>query len=123
MSDVQPKPDYVDLPDDKNWEDLTPYQRYYYKNRQEEIDRTQGRREELREWLSSYKDGVSCSLCGEERNPCLDFHHRDKDEKSMEVSSMPNQGYGKEAIVEEIEKCDIICANCHRVEHSTESFI
>lgn len=30
---VQKKPEDVNLPEDKNWEELTPYQRYYYKKR------------------------------------------------------------------------------------------
>jgi hypothetical protein len=123
MSDIQPKPDDVDLPDDKVWDELSPYQRYYYKNREEEIKRTQSRKEELNEWFKGYKEGLSCEECGESRSPCLVFHHEDEDDKSFNVSEMVAEGYGRETIKQEIDKCTVLCANCHRVGHATERFI
>ena len=30
---------------------------------------------------------------------------------------MASHGYSKKKIIKEIEKCDTLCANCHRIEH------
>jgi predicted HNH restriction endonuclease len=58
---------------------------------------------------------TSCQICGENDVRCLDFHHRNPGEKSFSVvqsiRSMPR-------LLQEIEKCDILCANCHRKLHS-----
>ncbi len=43
-----------------------------------------------------------------------DFDHRDPTTKKACVARMICQGYGIDAIKKEIEKCDIVCANCHR---------
>jgi L-lysine 2,3-aminomutase len=45
----------------------------------------------------------------------MDFDHRDGNEKSHNVGSMVAHHYSKELIAQEIEKCDLVCANCHRV--------
>jgi hypothetical protein len=45
----------------------------------------------------------------------LDFHHRDRATKTIAVSMMPNSGWRLERVREEIEKCDLLCANCHRI--------
>ena len=113
---VQPKPDWVDIPDDVEWEELTGQQRWYYKNREERIDQKDRRRNEIRQWLYTYKDQrCECTRCGEERPPCLDFHH--PDEKERGISAMVVDGYSRESIREEIDRCIVLCANCHRIEH------
>jgi len=46
----------------------------------------------------------------------MDFHHRDPAEKAFNLSKARNKPIDK--IIEEVAKCDILCANCHReVEH------
>jgi len=117
MSKIRPKPENVSLPEDKTWEELTSYQRYYYENKEKEKNRAKDRKKYLVQWLQEYKEGLSCP-CGEDRVPALDFHHRDGEEKTMRISKMPRSGYSKDVILEEINKCDVICSNCHRVKHS-----
>lgn len=69
------------------------------------------RAEKLR--LLQYLFGAECIDCGE-RNPLLlEFDHlRDK---TMEVAEMANRGLPWSVILAEIEKCDVVCANCHRM--------
>jgi hypothetical protein len=43
---------------------------------------------------------------------CMDFDHRDGSDKVREVSKMAT--YNKEKTLREIEKCDVVCAICHR---------
>jgi hypothetical protein len=68
------------------------------------------------EWFRSIKSQSGCIKCGENDIRCLDFHHRDTNEKDSNVSRMLVM-YGKQRILKEMEKCDILCANCHRKEH------
>ena len=113
---VQPKPEWVEIPDDTDWKELTGQQRWYYKNRAERIERKDRRRERLRRRLYTYKDEqCECERCGEDRPPCLDFHH--SDEKSSTVSEMVNDGYSWPNIRDEIDRCIVLCANCHRLVH------
>lgn len=114
--DVRPKPEWVELPTGKTWDDLTAQQRWYYKNREYRIDVKDRRRRELRRWFTELKRReYTCSQCGEERSAALDFHH--PGQKARGVSQMVNHGYSKARIREEIDRCSVLCSNCHRKEH------
>lgn len=65
----------------------------------------------------AYKLTLSCIYCGEAHPTCLDFHHRNPAEKVETVSNIFNTR-GLKALWDEIAKCDVICANCHRKLHS-----
>lgn len=54
-----------------------------------------------------------CISCSENHPAALDFDHV-RGEKYKNVSSLIAQGSSLESVLEEIEKCDIRCANCHR---------
>lgn len=57
-----------------------------------------------------------CMDCGGDFAPyIMDLHHRDPKEKSFEVSKFSDKSIS--AIMDEIEKCDLVCANCHRERH------
>jgi len=63
-----------------------------------------------------YKGG-KCLRCG--YNQCyaaLEFHHRDKNQKEFSWSKMRNRAWHK--VLKELDKCDLLCANCHREEHN-----
>jgi hypothetical protein len=58
-----------------------------------------------------YKGG-KCLLCGYNKCPrALEFHHRDANEKTFDLSSAC-RGWNKIKI--ELDKCDLLCSNCHR---------
>lgn len=117
-SRVGPKPDDVDLPDDVTWADLSQDQRWHYRNREHNTQRTLDRRDRLRAAVYEYKrDHCRCRRCGEGDPACLEFHHRDPDEKERSISEMITYGYGVDALEAEIATCDVLCANCHRIEH------
>ena len=44
----------------------------------------------------------------------LEFHHTDPNEKDFHISDMASSGYSWLTIMKEIDKCEILCANCHR---------
>lgn len=61
--------------------------------------------------------GGKCAYCGYLRYPeVLEFHHTDPTKKEFNVSS---KGHcrGWEKVKQEIEKCILLCANCHRELH------
>jgi hypothetical protein len=56
-----------------------------------------------------------CGDCGGSLPPCaMDFDHRDPAQKRYTVTRMIGRA-GTTRILEEIAKCDIVCANCHRL--------
>lgn len=76
------------------------------------------RRTERRRWIVAYKrDAGGCQRCATVHPACLDFHH--EADKEMRISQMVAFGRSVEEIYEEIQKCIVLCANCHRMEHRT----
>lgn len=76
-------------------------------------------RKKIKEWAIKYKGG-QCENCG--YNKCyeaLDFHHRDKTQKDFCISDR-NLTLHWDEIKKELDKCSLLCANCHREEHSKE---
>ncbi len=60
----------------------------------------------------------TCLDCNHKYKPIqMDFHHRDPATKRNTVTLLVNDAYSMETIWEEIAKCDLICANCHRLRH------
>lgn len=66
------------------------------------------------EWIYSLK--TRCLICGESEPVCLDFHHIDPNEKEFTIGKHRNKS--KENLLNEINKCVCICANCHRKVHA-----
>ena len=89
-----------------------------YANRAEYLRKAVSRRrKKLRSTACEYKGG-KCSLCGYDRcQEALDFHHKDPSKKSFGLSARGlTRSWDK--IKEEIDKCILICANCHREIHA-----
>jgi hypothetical protein len=55
-----------------------------------------------------------CIECGEGDPIVLEFDHREQDTKCGDISNMAGGSLGIDTLVEEIKKCDVLCANCHR---------
>ena len=96
----------------------TASRKYYLKNRKEVISRSRQTRDQLHALITELKKGKSCVDCKVPYPPyVMDFDHLDESTKDIEVSQIPQYyGYekGKEKILEEVKKCDLVCANCHR---------
>src|SRR3989344_2872194 len=75
------------------------------------------RRLQMALWLSNYKKSLMCIRCKEHHPACLDFHHQDKNKKDASVSNMIGQGLAIKTIKMEIDKCIVLCRNCHAKEH------
>jgi 5-methylcytosine-specific restriction endonuclease McrA len=91
--------------------------RRYTDRREYLIQAVQRRRKELRHKAIAYKGG-KCQRCGYDRClEALEFHHLDSSRKEFGISS---RGYTRSwrEIREELEKCMLLCANCHREVHA-----
>lgn len=68
------------------------------------------------EWLANYKQDRGCYRCGVKDPRVLDFHHRDKKDKLFGIGGFRRE-VGFRKLNEEIEKCEVVCSNCHRILH------
>ena len=75
------------------------------------LRKTSERKAETRQWVHEQKALLGCSTCGEKDPVCLQYHHRDPAEKSFTIGT--NLGRSRRALLREMAKCDVLCANCH----------
>lgn len=69
------------------------------------------KRVQISQFLYDYLKAHPCVECGERRVACLQFDHlRDKE---FNVSDAPHKKYSLERVTKEIDKCRVLCANCH----------
>jgi len=89
-----------------------------YQDRKEYlIKAVRKRRKKVRQMAINYKGG-RCKLCGYDNcHEALEFHHLEKSGKDFGIS---DRGYTRswKKIKEELDKCILLCANCHREVHS-----
>lgn len=77
------------------------------------------RRKKLKLMSVEYK-GSQCSLCGYSKCiAALQFHHRDPATKLFNISHCHTRSW--ESIKAELDKCDILCANCHAEKEYSET--
>ena len=77
------------------------------------------RRLERKQKMIDFKGGA-CQRCGYNKcNKALEFHHLDPSQKDMKISDSYNLSWEK--IKLELNKCILICANCHRELHAAGS--
>jgi hypothetical protein len=94
------------------------HNRKYYQNNKEKFRvRDTHYKAILKAYVWDVKLQSKCSSCGESHPAVLDFHHRNPEEKTTTIAMMIVNGYALDKVKEEIEKCDILCANCHRKLH------
>jgi len=69
----------------------------------------------LKQWMIEIKSQPCQDCSGTFEICCMDFDHRPGTVKSYNIGSMFAHHYSRELIEEELKKCDLVCANCHRV--------
>ena len=73
------------------------------------------RKRKIKNMLIEYKGG-KCQKCGYDKcQGALQFHHRNPQEKEFGLSNfnLNDTNFSIEKIYEEVDKCDLLCANCH----------
>jgi hypothetical protein len=111
----------------RRWNDQHPeYYEAYRQNHTEQFaayNKTyrQKQTDAMLSWYERYKKKMRCHRCPESREPCLDFHHIDPSTKKFEIKKMMKKGScSLETLLQEVHKCEVLCANCHRIHHWEE---
>ena|GEM_PF-1006732 len=87
---------------------------YYQAHKSERKAAVHARKTKFAEYIQEIKAGAGCAICGENHPATLQFHHRDPSQKEFSVGEFATRQLGNmERLKKEIEKCDILCANCH----------
>ena len=95
----------------KNWRDSN---KEYIRTKQREDKRIR------KLWAIEYLGGA-CNSCGQIYHPSVyEFHHKDPSTKDRDPSKMLS--LSKEKLQQELDKCVVLCANCHRMEHHGENY-
>ncbi|WP_254766304.1 homing endonuclease associated repeat-containing protein [Salinilacihabitans rarus] len=72
-----------------------------------------------RRWVHEQKRATGCRRCSETDPACLDFHHV-SGTKEATVAELISDGRPRERIRAEMDRCRVLCANCHRTEHARD---
>jgi len=98
------------------------WREWYHRNKHDQFKkeyfRRTTRRAKARAWLDNYKRGLSCAECGFSNPVALDFHHTDPAGKDFSLADALNVSLSIKRLQKEIQKCVVLCANCHRIEHA-----
>ena len=73
--------------------------------------------QEKKNTIQELKAQCKCAKCGESRGYVLDYHHIDPNQKEKGVARLVSSTYSIDNVYKEIEKCIVLCANCHREFH------
>lgn len=94
------------------------YMRAYYLSRKVyELARGRARVKKRKQEMVNYAGG-SCIKCGYNASIfALQFHHREPKDRSFGLSGNSVRSKAWESITAEIDKCDLLCANCHAETH------
>lgn len=82
-----------------------------------EDKRTLERQHRFKKQCIEYKGG-KCIYCG--YNKCrgaLEFHHKNPNEKDFDICKSKSKKFDKK-VMTELDKCDLVCSNCHREIHN-----
>lgn len=94
-------------------------QEYYKENKDRFAETNKKIRARNRKIINEIKVKSGCSRCGWNEHPsALEYHHLDPSAKKLAVARFVNFSYGIETILQEIDKCTLLCANCHRIVHA-----
>jgi len=87
-----------------------------------ENKRTQSKRHEYKKSVVEFLGG-KCLDCGLQTLfvSVYDFHHRDPNCKDFNITSKAQRSF--DSIKSELLKCELLCANCHRIRHEKQELV
>ena len=89
---------------------------WYEKNKEKRRAITKEHRRQMQSFLHAYKAERPCP-CGEGDIACLQFHHVDPNDKDVNYEKLLD--WSMKRILNELEKCTVLCSNCHLKLHSS----
>jgi hypothetical protein len=93
---------------------------YYLANKEKVMARSKVTRAVGKAKWDTFKRALKCTKCEQNHPAALDFHHTNPSQKENIVSYLVSQG-SFAAAMEEVQKCIVLCANCHRIHHYEEN--
>jgi hypothetical protein len=88
---------------------------HYVKNKQYYVDKAKKRNAETKQWVRDLKDSTPCKDCGEFKPYyVMHFDHLGLEKKLFNISSNVT-AVGRAKLQAEIDKCDLLCSNCHGI--------
>lgn len=127
--------EYKDLPEEKKEYQRKAALKYYYADKEraarkaahwrannKEYIRTKQREDKRQRKLDAiqYLGGI-CSDCKQDFHPAVyEFHHTDPETKDRDPSKMLQLSWAK--VTAELDKCVLLCANCHRLTHHKDKY-
>lgn len=98
-----------------SFERLRKYIIFEHSKEKELVIKPRNSTERYKQLLVDYKGGA-CQICGYNRCiQALDFHHIDPDTKSFSISGGTKS---LDKLKQEVDKCILVCSNCHREIHA-----
>lgn len=95
---------------ESNWRYYQSEHLHNYENK-----RNINRRQLWHEFMSDKK----CAKCGMNDSRCLQWHHRNPSSKSFTIgSAVYSRNKSWDTIMNEVSKCECLCANCHFITHA-----
>ncbi len=76
--------------------------------------------DKARTWIKGYLSEHPCVDCGNSDWRVLEFDHRDPKKKKFTISRKVSDGVSILTLSKEVAKCDVRCANCHRIRTRAE---
>jgi predicted nucleic-acid-binding Zn-ribbon protein len=96
--------------------------KHYNANREAIIQKAADKKKIFKAEWKEYKATLTCTKCGFSHSAALDFHHEDPTKKEANIHRLLSNGqYAK--LREELKKCVVLCANCHRIHHYEEKML
>ena len=66
-------------------------------------------------WLDELKAGKACTDCGRTYpSYVMEWDHLPGADKKLTLANTRRAAFGRERILAELAKCELVCANCHR---------
>ena len=93
------------------------HKQWYYNNKEKRKISKRKWEAKNRATYQALKADLKCNRCPETDSRCLDFHHKDPTNKINNVANLVRHS-SFETLKREIDKCEVLCANCHRKETS-----
>jgi len=117
---LKTNPNYIRKWKGQNREQTLEHRRrVYWKNRDYYVQWDEERRRVRSLWFLEYKQCHPCEECGVTDHRCLEFHHiNGRGKEDIPVSQLSHRN--QKRVLKEIQKCQILCANCHRIKHYKE---
>jgi hypothetical protein len=85
---------------------------HYYANKESYLLRNKAKLKVAQDFVLAFLYRNPCVSCAEQDIRCLEFDHQQN--KDYKIAEMIHAGYSVRALKNEIDKCEVACANCHR---------